>query len=75
MAVFLLWVNGNLTDQNQPRSEKQACSDLFAGAIGYCKNPGSHREVEITAEEAVEMIALASLLLRIVDSRNQPEVG
>ena len=62
--------NGNLTDQNQPRSEKQACSDLFAGAIGYCKNPASHREVEITAEEAVELITLASYLLRIVDSRS-----
>ena len=65
--------SGNLTDQNQPRSEKQACSDLFAGAIGYCKNPASHREVEITAEEAVELITLASYLLRIVDSRSQSE--
>ena len=65
--------NGNLTDQNQPRAEKQACSDLFAGAIGYCKNPASHREVEITAEEAVELITLASYLLRIVDSRSQSE--
>ena len=65
--------NGNLTDQNQPRSEKQACSDLFAGTIGYCKNPASHREVEITAEEAVELITFASYLLRIVDSRRQSE--
>lgn len=66
--------NGNLTDQNQPRAEKQACSDLFAGAIGYCKNPASHREVEITAEEAVELITLASYLLRIVDTRSQSKV-
>ena len=66
--------NGNLTDyENQQRAEKQACSDLFAGAIGYCKNPGSHREVEITAEETVELIVLASYLLRIVDSRSQSE--
>ena len=65
--------NGNLTDEEQPPAEKQARSDLFAGAIGAYKNPGSHREVEITAEEAIEMIALASLLLRIVDSRSQSD--
>ena len=60
--------NGNLTDQNQHPAEKQARSDLFAGAIGSYKNPGSHRDVEITAEEAAELIILAGHLLRIVDS-------
>ena len=65
--------NGNLTDENQPPAEKQARSDLFAGVIGAYKNPGSHREVEITAEEAIELISSASYLLRIVDSRKQSE--
>ena len=65
--------SGNLMDENQPPAEKQARSDLFAGAIGAYKNPGSHRDVDFTAEEAVELIGLASYLLRIVDSRSQLE--
>ena len=60
--------DGNLTDSSQQPAEKQARSDLFAGAIGSLKNPGSHREVEITAEEAAEVIIFASHLLRIVDT-------
>ena len=65
--------NGDLTDPEQQESEKEARFFLFVGAIGAYKNPSSHRDVEITAEEAIEMMALASLLLRIVDSRSQSE--
>ena len=59
---------GDLTDPNQPESEREARYFLFAGAIGAYKNPSSHREVEITAEEAAEVIIFASHLLRIVDA-------
>lgn len=62
---------GRLTDSSQTRTERQAKSDIFAGAIGGYKNPSSHRNVEFTTEEAVEAIILAGHLLRIVDSRNQ----
>ncbi|MDE0315552.1 MAG: TIGR02391 family protein [Candidatus Poribacteria bacterium] len=61
--------NGPLTDQNQLKPEREATAHLFAGAIGLYKNPQSHRNVSVTAEEAVEIIMFASHLLRIVDSR------
>jgi uncharacterized protein (TIGR02391 family) len=58
--------NGPLTDQTLPMPEREALAHLFAGAIGRYKNPTSHRQVAITAEEAVELIVFASHLRRLV---------
>src|SRR5689334_15036267 len=47
---------GPLTDTTTEPSERQALSDLFAGAIGTYKNPHSHRDVLLTdPAEAVEI--------------------
>ena len=58
---------GILVNCDLPLAEKEAISHIFAGAIGLFKNPHSHREVDITTEETLESVILASMLLKHLD--------
>lgn len=63
--------SGPLTDTNSPTSEQEALMHLFDGAIGFYKNPSSHRTTPIRPIEAIEMIVFANHLLKIVESRRK----
>jgi uncharacterized protein (TIGR02391 family) len=58
---------GPLTDTDLPAAEQAAMAHLFAGAFGVYRNSTAHRYVPTEPSEAVEVIMLASQLLRIVD--------
>jgi uncharacterized protein (TIGR02391 family) len=61
---------GPLSDPSAQEAERDALCALFAGAIGSYKNPQSHRHVKLDAQEAAQIILLASHLLTIVDARS-----
>jgi uncharacterized protein (TIGR02391 family) len=60
---------GPLTDTGAEGGERGAMMALFAGAVGSFKNLQSHRGVKVVVHEAVELLGLASFLLKTVDAR------
>ena len=58
--------DGPLRSTEEVLAEREALAHLFAGAIGYAKNPTSHRDVTIDRRSAARLIMFASELLEIV---------
>jgi uncharacterized protein (TIGR02391 family) len=65
--------DGPLTNKEVVVAEREAMRNLFAGAIGFFKNPVSHRDVKLAPLEASELIHFANYLLRIVDPPPPPD--
>lgn len=61
---------GPLSDKALVVGERESEAHLFAGAIGHAKNPPSHRDVNLTRQEAARLIVFASHLLSIVEQRS-----
>lgn len=59
--------NGELTDYQLPKVEREAFANYIAGAFGYYKNPCSHRDVELDFVSTFERIVVASDLLKTID--------
>jgi hypothetical protein len=63
-------LTGPLTDMTVVPAEREAVAHLFSGAIGHAKNPMSHRDVVIAAQEAARLIMFASYLFDVVEQRS-----
>jgi uncharacterized protein (TIGR02391 family) len=63
---------GPLRDGAAVASEQQAASDVFAGAMGFFKNPTSHRlNAFDSAEQTVSLVLFANYLINFVHERAQ----
>jgi uncharacterized protein (TIGR02391 family) len=67
---------GPLADPTLQTAEREAVSHLYAGALGFFKNPTSHRNVDYSDPIlASEVILFADLLLRMLENRTSNEGG
>jgi uncharacterized protein (TIGR02391 family) len=58
---------GPLTTIDGHPADQDALRELFCGAISFCKNPSSHREVQFESpREVIDLLFFANQLLRIV---------
>jgi len=65
--------NGNLTNYQLPKAEREAFANYISGAFGFYKNPCSHRDVELNFISAFDRIVVASDLLKIIDNSELKE--
>lgn len=59
--------NGPLKNSKLPEGEQVAQIELYAGAIGFIKNPKSHKMLTLSEEKCIELLHLANYLLRVLE--------
>lgn len=58
---------GILEDPRVPAAENIGRRNLFAGAVGWLRNPAGHRQLALDPQEAAEILLFANYLLRVTD--------
>ena len=61
----ILWFNG-LADQSE-KDEQLGFIMMFSGAVAGLRNPRAHKLIKDDPERALEFIAFASLLAKLLD--------
>ena len=59
--------NDYLKNSKLPEGEQVAQMELYAGAIGFIKNPKSHKMLTLSEDKCIELLHLANYLLRILN--------
>ena len=60
---------GTLRDPTEHKTEADSFMNICSGAVGYLKNPSSHRAVNFDPIEVIEILFMASWMHRQVDTR------
>lgn len=68
-AIFVresfLRKDGLLSGTALSKADRRSLAELCAGAMGFIKNPGSHRLIKLPREKATELLFMANYLIRI----------
>lgn len=69
---YAFGAGGPLRDAGEDATEAEGLAHLYAGAMNRIRNAQAHRNVNISARAARELVVFASFLLYTVDERTKP---
>jgi len=67
--------NGPLCNKRLSSDEQENAPHLFAGAMGFIRNPKGHNAMETSKDKALELLYFANYLLRVVHESKETSKG